>query len=44
MKLLRNYYYSDFHVAARRGIEFNISFDDWLQLWQDSGKLEQHVS
>lgn len=27
--------------AKFRGIEFNISFDDWLKVWEDSGKLSE---
>ena len=26
--------------AKSRGIDFNISFDEWLQVWNDSGKLQ----
>ena len=27
--------------AARRGIEFNLSFAEWLLIWEESGKFEQ---
>jgi hypothetical protein len=25
--------------AGRRGVEWNLTFEEWLQIWNDSGKL-----
>ncbi len=37
-------YYQDYMTqrrnASRRDIEFNLSFDEWLSIWSQSGKLE----
>src|ERR1700761_1832283 len=27
--------------AATRGIEFLLTYEEWLKFWQDSGKLDQ---
>lgn len=27
------------HMAGKRGIEFNLSFQEWLTIWEDSGHL-----
>lgn len=37
---LKRAYYNQKSNAKVRGIEFLISFDDWLEIWIDSGKLE----
>jgi hypothetical protein len=38
---LRNGYFSQQYSAARRGIEFLLSFEEWLDIWRSSGKLSK---
>ena len=36
-----NKYGKQKHRARQRGIEFNISFEDWMKVWLDSGHWNQ---
>jgi hypothetical protein len=38
MDPLKNKYWTQKACAKRRGIKFNLSFDDWWNIWQQSGK------
>lgn len=38
-KKLRKAYYTHFRNSQRRGIEFNLSYEEWLTIWLYSGKL-----
>lgn len=39
--VLWNAYHNHRRDAVRREIEFNLEFIEWLQIWHNSGKLEQ---
>ena len=38
---LENKYFAERSRALRMGVDFTIPFDDWLKIWQDSGKFDQ---
>ena len=38
---LLEWYYSQGRSASKRRIEYLLTFDEWLKVWIDSGKLEQ---
>ena len=41
MNPLKNKYYTQKACAKRRGIEFKLSFSEWWDVWQQSGKWEE---
>lgn len=41
MKTPKKRYQEQKDAAKQRGIEFNISFDEWWSIWEQSGKYEQ---
>lgn len=41
MKDYRSAFYSQRNTARERGIEFLLTFDEWLQIWLDSGHLQE---
>ncbi|MBS0427139.1 MAG: hypothetical protein JSR41_07610 [Proteobacteria bacterium] len=40
-ELLPNAFRMQKNAAARRGIEWHLTFEQWLAIWQASGKLDQ---
>ena len=38
---LYNAFLTQISNADRRGIEFRLTFEEWLQVWQDSGRLSE---
>lgn len=38
-RTLKDAYTGQKHHAARRGIPFNLTFEQWLNVWEASGKL-----
>jgi len=41
MGLLRQKWTTQSVAAAARGIQFELTFEQWLHIWQKSGKLKQ---
>lgn len=40
-KLTRAQFTSHKTKAKSRGIDFNLSFEEWSKIWEESGKIEQ---
>lgn len=40
MKIYKQRYFEHRQNANHRGIPFELTFDDWLQIWQNSGKWQ----
>ena len=40
MTIYKQRYFEHRQNANHRGIPFELTFDEWLQIWQDSGKWE----
>ena len=41
LKKTRDMYASQISTSAQRGIEFLLTFDEWLKIWEDSGHLHE---
>ena len=44
MRTIKKKYNDHKHQAHSRGIEFLISYEDWLEMWLESGRWEQRGS
>jgi len=40
MKIFKQRYWEHKQNAKRRGIDFELTFDEWLNVWQQSGKWD----
>jgi hypothetical protein len=40
MKIYKQRYFEQRQSARNRGISFELTFDDWFSIWQNSGKWE----
>jgi len=39
--MMRQKYYSQKSKAIKRGIAFDLTYSEWIKIWQDSGKLDR---
>lgn len=41
MDMIKNRYWTQKACAKRRGIKFNLTFEEWWNIWEKSGKWKQ---